>query len=366
MIVAARNLGAKAWRRLGAAHKPFVRLMRRAGRAREQGALAEDAFRIQREIAAIAAGRSPIVAGPWLAEVGYEALYWVPFLRWFTDAYRIPPERLTVVSRGGVDAWYCDIAAHYVDMFDHVTPLELASRNDERQRREEGGGRKQSATGSLDDEILSMVHRGEARDDRSVLHPSLLFRLFRNVWQGNLPLDLLWTHTDYVALEPPPRPSIASLPADYIAVKFYTGSALPDTAGNRDAIRAIVHRAARLAPVVVLDTGLAIDDHVDYLFADIPNVISARSWMTPRNNLGLQTALIAHARCFIGTCGGLAWLAPFLRRPTVAVYADDRQLAPHLLIARLANRRVGAAELSLLDLRALDRLDIVTSQGLCP
>ena len=32
-----------------------------------------------------ARGSAPIVVGPWLSEVGYEVLYWIPFLRWFVD-----------------------------------------------------------------------------------------------------------------------------------------------------------------------------------------------------------------------------------------------------------------------------------------
>jgi ADP-heptose:LPS heptosyltransferase len=92
-------------------------------------------------------------------------------------------------------------------------------------------------------------------------------------------------------------------------------------------------------------------------------VISAREWMQPRNNLGVQTALIAHARCYVGTCGGLAWLAPFLGVPTVAVYADDSMLAPHLLVARQAGRRVSAADFTTLDLRALDRVGAAGRPG---
>ncbi|HEY6363141.1 MAG TPA: hypothetical protein VIX63_18680, partial [Vicinamibacterales bacterium] len=75
----------------------------------------------------------------------------------------------------------------------------------------------------------------------------------------------------------------------------------------------------------------------------------------PRSNLGIQIALIAHADYFLGTCGGLAWMAPFMGVPTVAVYEDDRFLAPHLLIARQAGQRAGAAEFTTLDLRALSR-----------
>ena len=50
--------------------------------------------------------RDTIVAGPWLGEVGFELLYWVPFLRWFAERFHVAPERLLVVSRGGTASWY--------------------------------------------------------------------------------------------------------------------------------------------------------------------------------------------------------------------------------------------------------------------
>jgi ADP-heptose:LPS heptosyltransferase len=102
---------------------------------------------------------------------------------------------------------------------------------------------------------------------------------------------------------------------------------------------------------------MAFDDHRDYPFAGIPGVFSAREWMTPRTNLGLQSALIAHAKYFLGTCGGLAWVAPFMGVPTVAVYGDDALLRPHLTVATQAGRRLDAAEFATLDLRAVRRID---------
>ncbi|MGH9348736.1 MAG: hypothetical protein ACRD26_15870 [Vicinamibacterales bacterium] len=353
---AARNLGLKALRRLASAYKPFVRSARKRARAREQLGFAREARAVEREIASAAGGSGPIVAGPWLAEVGYEALYWVPFLRWFQDAYRIAPERITVVSRGGVREWYGGIAGTYVDIFDHLSPAELAARNEARMKVEEDGGRKQSAAGALDGDILALARTVTGRAAGTVLHPSLMFRLFRHVWHGSLPLDLLWTHTDYELLPRPPRRAFPGLPSEYIAAKFYSGTALPDDEAWRDALRSLVRQATAIAPVVSLDTGVAVDEHEDYLFGGIPGVTSARDWMEPRSNLGVQTALAAHATLFLGTCGGLAWLAPFFGVPTIAVYADDRQLAPHLLVARQAGRRVGAADFTLMDLRACAHL----------
>jgi len=353
-LVAAGNLGRKALRRLGSAHKPLVRLARQRARVKEQESFARDARLVEQEIAAIAASGGPIVAGPWLAEVGYEALYWVPFLRWFQDAYRVAPERITVVSRGGVREWYRGIAATYVDIFDRLTPAELASRNDVRMASEEDGGRKQSALGVVDREILARVCG--AGEYGAVLHPSLMFRLFRHVWHGNLPFDFFWTHTDYELMPRPSVPGTIALPAEYAVAKFYTGVALPPTPAHRAMLRALVAQTAARMPVIALDTGLDVDDHDDYSFADVPNVTSARAWMRPADNLGVQTAIFAGARLFLGTCGGLAWLAPFMGVPTVAAYADDRQLAPHLFVARQAGRRVGAAEFLPLDLRAVERL----------
>jgi hypothetical protein len=185
-----------------------------------------------------------------------------------------------------------------------------------------------------------------------------MFRLFRETWHGNLALDVLWTHSVYQTLPRPARPSFGGLPARYVAAKFYSGAALRETDATRTALRALVASVASHTPVVVLDTGLAVDDHGDFPFDDIPNVISARAWMSPRTNLGVQVALIAHAESFLGTCGGLAWMAPFMGVPTTAVYEDDRFLSPHLLVARQAGQRAGAAAFVTLDLRAFSRFSV--------
>jgi ADP-heptose:LPS heptosyltransferase len=81
--------------------------------------------------------------------------------------------------------------------------------------------------------------------------------------------------------------------------------------------------------------------------------------MTARNNLGVQIEALARSRVFLGTCGGLAWLAPFLGTPTVALYDDDRLIAPHLLVARQAGAQVGAAPFHAMDVRALERLELL-------
>jgi hypothetical protein len=357
-LLALRNLTLKGWRRATAVHKPLVRGARRRAREGERDSVTRDVAAIEAELAAIAAAGRPIVAGPWLAEVGYEALYWAPFLRWYQDAYRIPRERLTILSRGGTRDWYADFADGYVEIFDLLTPAALREGNDARRAGAEGGGRKQSSASAMDEELLRLALGRHPIGDAVMLHPSLMFRLFRHVWHDALPYDYFWTHTRYRLLggrDGPPlhaRGLLPQLPPGFSVAKFYSGVAMPPDPATRARLRELVAREAAVRPVVMLDTGVAVDEHEDYPFEDIPGVVSARGWMTPANNLGVQTALIASAHTFLTTCGGLAWLGPFLGTPTVAVYADDRQLAPHLYVARQAGRRLEAAAFLPLDLRA--------------
>ena len=357
-LAAVRNLAAKAWRRASVVRKQGVRLARRAERAGEQAAAFGEEWRISREMADVARGRQPIIVGPWLSEVGFEVLYWIPFLRWFEDRYRIDPERVVAISRGGVSEWYGDLASRYVDIFDHLDPDTFARRNTERRTRDEGGGQKQMGQGTLDADLIATARAATGIGDATVCHPALMYRLFNRFWFGNRALDLVVSHTRFAPLAFTPATGL-DLPAQYIAAKFYTGAALPDSPDCRRALRDIVAAAAQRMPVVLLDTGMATDEHEDYPFRNLPNVYSLRDRMTPATNLGVQTSVIAGARGFIGTCGGLAWLAPMMGVDTIAVYAEDRFLLSHVFCATQVYRHMGAARVDTLDLSAAMQLDVL-------
>jgi hypothetical protein len=336
-----------------------VRLKRRGERLVDQAAMFRSEWQISRELADVARGRQPVVVGPWLSEVGFEVLYWIPFLRWFEDRYRVDRERVIAMSRGGVGDWYRDVAGQYIEIFDHMTPESFASRNAAR-RTEESGGQKQLRVGALDDELVAAARAIAGASDVTVCHPSLMYRLFQQFWFGNRALDLVVSHTKFERMAATQTTGL-DLPREYIAVKFYTGAALPDTPGCRSALRDIVAAAGQELPVVLLDSGMTTDEHEDYPFRGLPNVISLRDRLDPRTNLGVQTAVIAGARRFIGTCGSLAWLAPLLGVDTVAVYAEDRFLLSHIFFATQVYRHTGAARFDTLDLRAAVHLDLTTT-----
>ena len=309
---------------------------------------------VRRGLRAVAKAQRPIIVGPWLSEVGYEILYWIPFLRWFCDRYDVDRSRLVVVSRGDVATWYKDIAQHYIELLDLLSPTDLASHQGERHR---AGNQKQYGVESFDQEILARIRATDWLAEASICHPSVMFRLLRQFWLGNESLRYAQEHMKYAMVDLPPSVGLPPLPDNFVAVKFYTSKALPDTIENRRALRGLVERLATEHPVVTLDTGLALDEHQDYLFRDISGVMNLSEWLTPRNNLAVQTMVIAKAKLFVGTCGSVTWLAPFLGIDTLAVYTDDHLLTSHLYAARHAYRAAGAATFKTLDLSALRFLD---------
>jgi hypothetical protein len=306
---------------------------------------------IKRTLArAAASGSRPIIVGPWTSEVGYEVLYWRPFLAWAADRYGVRPERLIAVSRGGAQPWYRGIADRYVEIFDLVEPVEFARQASARRER---GDQKQMALSEFDRELIRLAGRRIGVRDAAVWHPGLMYRLFRPFWYGDRALDFLLRHTDFRGMSLPIPGTLPNLPAEYVAVKFYTGPAVPDTDVNRAVLYDLVQRIAARMPVVLLDTAWTVDEHRDYAFEGLANVTTLRPALDPKTNLALQTQVIAGAKQFVGTCGGLAWLAPLLGVDTLAVYEDDRYLTAHLYAAKYAYRRTGSARFSTLNLKAL-------------
>jgi hypothetical protein len=318
---------------------------------REQLRWSRVGWAVEREIDDIVNSAPAIVAGPWLSEVGFEALYWVPFLRWVKAAFRLDPSRVIAVSRGGVGSWYRGIADRYVELWDHVDPAEFARRTGER------GATKQLEVSAFDREVIQVVER-VVGSRVGVLHPSLMYRLFSLFWSGQRAQSFLDAHTRFEAVAPPQILDAAKLPREYVAVKFYAARSLPDTPEVRRTLAWFVDSLAERTHVVLLDTGLALDEHADYSFGSSGRVLSARAWMTPTNNLGVQTQIIAGAQAFVGTCGSVAWLAPMLGVNTSAVYIDPEWLHAHLGVMLRACHRAGAGRFAALDLRALDPLGV--------
>jgi hypothetical protein len=324
----------------------------RVSTARASALSARTRIRLRR----LAATRRPIVAGPYLGEVGFELLYWIPFLAWFTEQYGIQPDRLIAVSRGGAASWYAHMASRYCDVFDVMDPAAFRVRNDRRIR--ELGEQKQIAVTTFDDEIVGAVRR-TIGVDAAVLHPSMMYTLFAPFWWGHVPIDWVDRHARFRRLSPPPVPASVTLPHEFAAVKFYFNDCFADAPGTRGFVQAVVRDVSRELPVVSLSTGLAIDDHDTCEPHHDARVI--QPGYDARSNLDLQTAIVARARRFVGTYGGFSYLSPFVGVPATAYYSDAGGYSVrHLDVAHLAIERIGGASL---EVRAADHADTEARDG---
>ncbi len=332
-----------------AVRRPLRAASRRTSQLQERWGFYRTEWSVEREIEALVSRDRLLVVGPWLSEVGFEALYWVPFLHWVKAAFHVDPARVVAVSRGGVSSWYQGVANQYVEMWDAFDPAEFARRNAAR------GVTKHYERSPLDEDVLAAVARRLGTQEFDVLHPGLMYRLFTLYWSGQRAMGFVDAHTRFTRMTAPTIVDPALLPSDYVAVKFYAARSMPDTPEIRAWMRRTVSELAERTPVVLLDTGLVLgDDHADYTFAPQGRVISARAWMTPQNNLGVQTQIVAGAKAFVGTCGGIAWLAPRLGVDTAALFVDPKWLHAHLGVAMRAYHRLAAGRFSVADLRALD------------
>lgn len=258
----------------------------------------------------------PIVVGPWTGEIGFEVLYWIPFVRWAKTSFGLDSARMVAVSRGGAASWYQGIAGRYLDVFDFASRDELRASTEK--------FRKQAVVTPLDKELIRRVSESLGVGHVKLLHPSLMFRLFTPVWRKGETIDLVQAFTRYEGFTPAAEsPILQSLPKDYVAVKWYFSTSFPDTPENREFATRVVRTLSQKSTVVLLKTGLDLDDHLDYECGGTSNRIrTIEPDVTATNNLELQTSVIAGARAFVGTYGGFSYLAPLLGVNAIAFYSN--------------------------------------------
>jgi hypothetical protein len=295
---------------------------------------------LHRQLADLAAGDGPIVVGPWLGEVGFELLYWVPFVAWFAERYAVDPSRLLVLSRGGTGSWYAASAGNYRDVLDFITPETYKARHEARVR--DIGEQKQTRITPFERELVATMSAEAGAAGAPLLHPETMYRVLRPFWWGHL--DESWVHRHALYRRLPIPDGAPPLPESYVAVKFYFNDCFPASERNRAFVRQVVSELAQEHAIVSLSTGVDLDDHGCY---DIgTGALDPAAATPPSRNLHLQSAIVARATAFVGTYGGFAYLAPFYGVKSVAYYDNpDGFSTSHLRMARSALARLATPDL---------------------
>lgn len=257
----------------------------------------------------------PVLAGPMKGEVGFEALYWVPFLR----KLGISRERLIPITRGGAHLWYP--ADRHVELYALRTPKQI--RVDNLHTHMRTGMLKQQAWTDLDREVIREAAKSLGLTRYLVLHPHWMYGQLTAFWEGREGFAWLEERTQIESL-PAIEASGAKIPDHYVAVRFYARSTFPFSEACQTIAVETVKKLAARQPVILLNSGLHVDDHLDLEIPPMPNVFQMTELfkVTAQNNLGVQSALLSKAQGFVGTYGGLAQLALLYKKPTISFYQD--------------------------------------------
>jgi hypothetical protein len=281
---------------------------------------------LKRELERLQRTDATLLIGPWVGEVGFELLYWIPFLNWALRDYELDRRRLVVVSRGGARPWYRHLTSEYVDVFSLYSLDEYRRANEARW--DKAGHQKQYRVEQMDHDIVERAKEHTGLRHVELVHPSLMYKLLRFCWFEKAGMGLLKYHTDYRRLAPVERsPALKDLPKQFVAVRFYFRPSFPDTPENRRFAANMIRSISRDVPVVLLNTGLRPDEHEDL---DLPGsgVYRVDRLMMLEQNLEIQTEIISHARAFVGTYGGLAYIGPFYGVPSISFYSTESELVP--------------------------------------
>jgi hypothetical protein len=315
----------------------------------------EEAVAVPRLLQRMARRDRPIVVGPWVSEVGFELLYWIPFLNWVKTYRPLTADRMVVVSRGGCGAWYRDIGSRYVDLFDYYTPEQFRQASEQRITL---GKQKPRTMSEFDRDVLKLVRQTFHLGDIDLLHPMHMYRLFQGFWQERVPVSAIENFAVFKPMSPLDTSDVAgALPDDFVAVRFYFNDAFPETEANRRFVADLLNALAETTDIVLLNPSMRLDDHVDVDVSARGRIHGISHLMSPRINLDVQTKVIARARAFVGTHGGLSYLPPLYGVKSLSFYSDARSFAvQHLDLARRVFNRMQAGSYVALDVNDLDTL----------
>jgi hypothetical protein len=298
-------------------------------------------WRMERGLARAGRTGTRVVVGPWLSEIGFEVLYWIPLLRRLLQRSGVRPAQVTAISRGGAGDWYAGLADGYVDAHDLMDQNEYLAGQESRV--DAAGDEKQMQVTALDRELWRRAGLGDA----TVVHPLVMYSRLRYWWAGEAGPDELRLRCDWRRFHAPEPPS-GQLPERFVAAKPYFSACFPETPANLRFVSELLLEIAGAVDVVLLSTGLRLDEHAEADLADHPHIHRLGD-LEARTNLAEQSRVLARADGLVSTYGGPAYLGSFLGVPTVGIASVPNHNPRHLEAAEMAAAAMGSPAPILVD-----------------
>ena len=168
-----------------------------------------------------------------------------------------------------------------------------------------------------------------------MIHPLVMYSRMRFVLELMQPVEAVTRIGEYRELLLEDRRLPPGCPADYVAVKLYFSDSFPDDEASRALAARVLGELAERTDVVVLTSGRQLDEHREWV-PEGARIHDSSSWVTPQDNLAVQTAVVAGARELVATYGGFSYLGPMLGVPTRALWTQEAFQRVHLDVLRAA------------------------------
>lgn len=263
-------------------------------------------------------GDGPIIAGPYLSDVGIELLYWIPFLRWLLEARGLSGNRILAVSRCGADNWYQSLGIEYMDMCDLLGYEEFNQRLDDLRTT----NMKQQEVNEFERNILDIVRGKLGIRNYRLLHPSLIFNGFLQAWKRTIPVELLLDYTKFVKYNVKHDVSKnLGLPEEFVALKLSFCRYLPENQKNREFFEKLSKMLCAKFNVIDLDMGMEVDKHRAFQL-DIDGMYKMEPRAGCRDMFNHQTEVISKAQLCIGTHSNISSIAVQMGIPTLNLYSE--------------------------------------------
>jgi hypothetical protein len=210
----------------------------------------------------------------------------------------------------------------------------------------------------FDRDIVKLIRQTLHLGTSDLLHPMHMYRLFQAYWQDKTSFDAI---SRFMAVSPLPMLDTsdvaASLPDDFVAARFYFNDAFPATEQNRRFVNDLLTALSETREVVLLTPRSPLDDLQDVPVDAQRRIHRIADLLSPRTNLEVQSKVIARARAFVGTHGGLSYVGPLYGVKSLSFYSTATpSMLKHLDVARRVFTARQPGSYLALDVNDLDTL----------
>lgn len=269
-----------------------------------------------------------VLFGPWTSEIGFELLYWIPYLK---KNFKLENKKIIIISRGGVENWYKFSNYYkYFNLLDLVSSSEIKNHFD---IKKSIGGQKQFFLEDFDKKIIQKVKEKLKINSIEVIHPKEMYNFFKPYWSGLysygfrtiVEKEMKFNELDKIDLKV----------KNFVACKIYSSSIL-NIDQNKEIysqkIKIILNEILKKFNIIFLNfetdddhqvinfDGLNTNENKFFFFKDLVKNLDIQ------NNLKIQSTIVSQSEFFLGTYGGFAYLPAYYNKHSVGLWNDNSKL----------------------------------------